>query len=81
MYFFFITYISMSLRAARNVFAGRHWPAGRTLRTNGLDTLTRFTGIHLCTENKSQDKEQGCPSMLDKNIPAPNRGRLKKSEE
>ena len=28
----------MSLRAARNDSAGRHWPAGRTLRTNALDT-------------------------------------------
>jgi hypothetical protein len=27
----------MSLRAARNVSAGRHWPAGRTLRTNCLE--------------------------------------------
>ena len=29
----------MSLRAARNDFAGRHWPAGRTLRTPALDRL------------------------------------------
>ena len=27
----------MSLRAARNDSAGRHWPAGRTLRTNALE--------------------------------------------
>ena len=27
----------MSLRASRNVSAGRHWPAGRILRTNALD--------------------------------------------
>ena len=31
-----LTYICMSLRAASNVSAGRHWPAGRTLRTNDL---------------------------------------------
>ena len=27
----------MSLRAARNVSAGRHWQAGRTLRANALE--------------------------------------------
>ena len=27
----------MSLRAARNVSAGPHWPAGHTLRTNDLE--------------------------------------------
>ena len=29
----------MSLRAGRNVSAGLHWSAGRTLRTNGLEGL------------------------------------------
>ena len=40
----------MSLRAARNVSAGRHWPAGRTLRTNGLRDEPCESNIHLGTK-------------------------------